>query len=143
MVVVPDASVILKWVLPHEEEPDWMAARLLLKGFIEGDHELVVPSLWFFEVGNTLSRRFEFGIADSMLTWLLQLHLPELEARAGWGPNAVSLASGRGVTFYDASYYAVAAQRGGVLVTADRRFMEKLGDDSVVVALDRFPEVIS
>jgi len=134
VLIVPDASVILKWVLPCEEEPDWDRARRLLEGFVEGETDMIVPSLWFFEAGNTLARRFGFDVADSMLHWLLELGIPERGPRS-WATTAVALAANRGVTFYDAAYYAVAVERGGVLVTADRRFVKTLGDDPAVVSL--------
>ncbi len=134
MLIVPDASVILKWVLPREEEPDWERARRLLEDFVDGETEMIVPSLWFFEAGNTLTRRFGFEVADSMLHWLMELQIPE-QAPRSWATTAVALAANRGVTFYDAAYYAVAVERGGVLVTADQRFIRTLGDDPSVVAL--------
>ena len=45
-VIVPDASVILKWVLPAGEEPFAGEAHHLLEQFVAGDQMLVVPSLW-------------------------------------------------------------------------------------------------
>ena len=56
-LVVPDASVILKWVLPSGEEPDLGQALALRDSIANGHVRAVVPSLWVYEVGNTLARR--------------------------------------------------------------------------------------
>ena len=45
-IFVPDASVILKWVLREEEDHDYAFA--LLKGWINQEHEFILPSLWLY-----------------------------------------------------------------------------------------------
>jgi hypothetical protein len=51
-LVVPDASVLLKWVLPEEGEP-WVGEALRLRDDFEtGRADLLVPSLWYYEAGN-------------------------------------------------------------------------------------------
>ncbi len=57
-VVVPDASVILKWALPSCDEPDADRALLLRNAIRDDLVRAVVPSLWLYEVGNTVARRF-------------------------------------------------------------------------------------
>ena len=39
------------------------------------------------------------------------------------------------VTFYDASYLAVAVEAGAVLVTADEKFVKKMGKGESLAAL--------
>ena len=56
-LVVPDASVILKWVLPSKDEPNLGQALELRDSIADGRVRAIVPSLWFYEVGNTLARR--------------------------------------------------------------------------------------
>ena len=53
MIVIPDASVLLKWVLPGDDEQDGDAALSLRAEAVSGSVELVVPQLWLYEVGNT------------------------------------------------------------------------------------------
>ncbi len=142
VVVVPDASVILKWVLPRDEEPGWNRARAILDRFVLGKLELAVPSLWYFEVGNTLSRRFGMNPGAGLLCWLRELVLSEVSPAEGWGRTAVGLVADYGVTFYDAAYLAVAMARRGTLVTADSAFVRKMGPRPGLALLDRFdPEV--
>ena len=138
VVVVPDASVILKWVLPRDEEPGWNRARRILDRFVLGKLELAVPSLWYFEAGNTLSRRFGTNPGAGLLRWLRELALPEVPPAEDWGKTAVGLVADHGVTFYDASYLAVAMALGGTLVTADSAFVRKVGPRPGLALLDRF-----
>ena len=58
VIVTPDASVPLKWVLPGDDEQDTEAALALRDDAAAGNLDLVVPQLWIYEVGNTLVRWF-------------------------------------------------------------------------------------
>ena len=124
MTVVPDASVLLKWVLPGEDEPDTGAARSLREEAVAGTIALVVPQLWIYEVGNTLARRFPER-AGALLTSLVDFQLAETRLDARWRKQAVSLAGTYGVTFYDAAYHATALVHDGVFVTADERYVRR------------------
>ena len=57
-IVVPDASVLLKWTLAGDDEHELEQALKLRDAAVHGEVALKVPSLWLYEVGNTLSRRF-------------------------------------------------------------------------------------
>ena len=70
-IVVPDASVILKWVLPSADEPDLGLALALRDDIAGGRVRAVVPHLWLYEVGNTLTRR-QPDRADRALNALLR-----------------------------------------------------------------------
>ena len=47
-VVVPDASVILKWVLPSADEPDTERALALRDAIAVGDVRALAPELWVY-----------------------------------------------------------------------------------------------
>ena len=121
---VPDASVLLKWVLPGDDEEDTAAALALRDGAVAGTLDLVVPQLWIYEVGNTLARRFPDD-ADQLLESLVDLGLTEARLDRVWRIRTVSLAVEYGVTLYDAAYHAVALELGGVFVTADERYVRR------------------
>jgi predicted nucleic acid-binding protein len=138
-MLVPDASVILKWVLssPDEEDRDralrlrdaWLAERVLL----------VVPSLWVYEVGNIVGRR-EPKLAAPLLGALLELQLDELPM-SRWYRRALALMHRHAVTFYDAAYHAVALETEGTMVTADTAYVRKASRSGALVPLgelDRF-----
>ena len=124
MIVTPDASVLLKWVLRGDDEQDTEVALALRDEAAVGNLDLVVPQLWIYEVGNTLARQFPAD-ADALLASLADFGLAEARLDSNWRRRAVSLALTYGVAFYDAAYHAVALGLGGVLVTADERYVRR------------------
>ena len=127
MIVTPDASVLLKWVLPGDDEQDEQdtdAALALRDEAVAGILDLVVPQLWIYEVGNTLARRFP-NDAGELLASLADFGLNEARLDSKWRVRAVSLSVTYGVAFYDAAYHAVALGLGGVFVTADERYVRR------------------
>ncbi len=124
MIVTPDASVLLKWVLPGDDEQDTDAALALRDEAVGGTLELVVPQLWIYEVGNTLARRFPDD-ADELLASLVDFGLTEARLDTDWRTRAVALSATYGVAFCDAAYHAVALGLDGVFVTADERYVRR------------------
>ena len=124
MIVTPDASVLLKWVLPGDDEQDTDAALALRDEAVAGAVDLVVPQLWIYEVGNTLARRFPDD-AEELLASLTDFGLTEAKLDSRWRTRTVSLSVTYGVAFYDAAYHAVALGLGGVFVTADERYVRR------------------
>ena len=134
MIVTPDASVLLKWVLPGDDERDGDAALSLRDEAVAGTVELVVPQLWIYEVGNTLARRFP-DQAGEMLASLVDFGLTEARLDARWRTRTVALAVTYEVAFYDAAYHAVALSCGGVFVTADERYVRRAANAGNVSSL--------
>ncbi|WP_287601687.1 type II toxin-antitoxin system VapC family toxin [Thiothrix sp.] len=123
-ICIVDASVLLKWLLPSEQEDYLEQAFVLRDALVRGEIDVVVPALWRFEVGNTLCRLMP-DYAQELLALCADLGLQEVKNEA-WIQEAVRLATNYPVTFYDASYHAVAKLLGGVLVTADKRHVDKV-----------------
>jgi len=117
--VVVDASVAVKWYL--KEEHGDKALRLL-----SGDFDLIVPHLFFAEIGNVLWKRRRRGeLEDDLIANILAaLDKVPCEVRADRPllPLAMELAKGLDRTVYDSLYLAAAIDTGARLVTADRRF---------------------
>lgn len=134
-IYVPDASVILKWVLPSRNEPFAEAAQALRDAFVAGDLELAVPTLWLFEVGNTLTRKYPQQ-ADELLGTLESLQIPEAQPTPEWRSIAVRLAVQHQATFYDAAYHALAILRNGGFVTADEKYFDRLRSEPHVRHLE-------
>jgi len=61
-VIVPDASVALKWRLDDEEYVD--QARTMLLDFSRGRIELVGPDLFFVEISNGMKVAVRMGRID-------------------------------------------------------------------------------
>ena len=124
-IFVPDASVILKWVLDAEDEPGHAAANHVLERWQQGELGLAVPTLWVYEIGNVLCLKRP-GDAAEVLIALCNLGLSEVPLSAGLIQQAVALSTRHGITFYDAAYLAVAVEKGAMLLTADGRFVRRL-----------------
>lgn len=122
-VLVPDASVLLKWVLRSEDEPGGDRALELKAAWLADACELVVPSLWVFEVGNILGLKRP-AAAASLLQAMLDLGIRE-EAPHGYAAAIVALMREHAVTFYDAAYHALAIRHRGTMITADRAYVKR------------------
>jgi len=117
-VVVPDASVILKWVLPPADESDVEQAIRLRDAIANGQARAILPSLWIYELGNTLARRVPKS-AEAILGALTRFDFYIGAESRNWMLQSLDLTRRYGVTFYDAAYHALAIIHQGVFVTAD------------------------
>ncbi|MBI3044684.1 MAG: type II toxin-antitoxin system VapC family toxin [Betaproteobacteria bacterium] len=136
-IVVPDASVLLKWVVPTTEEGRDRALQLR-EAAVAGEITLMVPSLWLYEVGNTLARRFP-DQAGQLLEVLVAFGLIERGATDPWRRQVLKLTRDYGVTFYDAAYHALAAVESGIFVTADSEYVLRTRAAGAVSLLGDYP----
>ena len=121
-IVVPDASVILKWALPSDVEPDADRTILIRKAILDDVVRAMVPGLWIYEVGNTIARRFP-NDATAWLSALVKFGLEEAPVTQQWLTQVLQLTACYPVSFYDAAYHATALVHGGTFVTADERYV--------------------
>jgi predicted nucleic acid-binding protein len=134
-LLVPDASVVLKWVLPSDDEPDADKALLLRAAVLEETVKAVLPGLWLYEVGNTIARRFPEHAA-AWLSALMKFGLEESLPSPRWLAKTLELTGRYQVSFYDATYHALALIHHGQFVTADARYVDRTSESGGVVALD-------
>ena len=134
---ITDASVILKWVFNTPKEVDSDAALILLNSWVNGDCELVLPSLWLYEVGNIVGRNIPDKAADFM-EMLIEYRIEETPVTALIAQRTLAIMADCGVTFYDAVYHAIAFERKGTLVTADAAYLKKAGKLGNAVLLADF-----
>jgi predicted nucleic acid-binding protein len=134
---ITDASVILKWVFNTPKEVDSDAALILLNSWVNGDCELVLPSLWLYEVGNIVGRNIPDKAAEFM-EMLIEYRIEEAPVTALIAQRTLSIMADCGVTFYDAVYHAIALERKGTLVTADAAYLKKAGKLGNAVLLADF-----
>lgn len=121
-IYVPDSSVLLKWVLPPQNE-QWLLQSLSVReAMLEDRIRLLVPTLWLFEVGNTLSRKTP-SASPALLSMLTRIGLTEADMTPEVRTTAFELCATYGVTFYDACYHALAIARGGIFLTADEKHL--------------------
>jgi predicted nucleic acid-binding protein len=133
-LVVPDASVLLKWVLPSNDEPDTDKALLLRAAIVHEAVRSLVPPLWLYEVGNTVARRFPMH-AGAWLSALMKFGIKEAPPSPPWLAKTLELTGRYEVSFYDAAYHALALIHGGLFVTADAQYVSRVTEPGNVVAL--------
>lgn len=138
MIVIPDASVILKWVLPRNISPFQDQALAIRDAALADKISLIVPPLWRYEVGNTLTRL----VPDNALQLIVlceSVGLDEVKADNKWLGIAVDLVRQSKVSFYDAAYHALAVTQSAVFVTADEKYVRKSKHPSHVCLLKDWP----
>jgi predicted nucleic acid-binding protein len=140
-----DASVGAKWFWPDED--DCGEALALLELFGAGRIAIIVPELFFSEMGNLLlvaARRLRVPAATAVAS-LQELDRLGLErfSSAGQLRSAMAFAQHLRVSFYDALYLATAEVAGVPLVTCDQRLVSTVSGQldwvmSPTAALTRF-----
>lgn len=135
-LIVPDASVIIKWVL-RNDEADREKAFLILSGWLEGKYEIFLPSLWFFEVGNIISRR-EPRLANEIMKRLLDFEFNEVKMTEPLLNLTLDLVADKKATFYDAIYHAIAIHEKGRFVTADKDYFDRVNVKGSIQLLKNF-----
>lgn len=133
MVIVPDASVLLKWSLDSPAEKDQEKAHAIRQGWLAGRHRIVLPSIWGYEVGNILGRK-QARLARELLEIYFGYGFEE-ERAADLYERAFDIMNAIEVTFYDAAYHAVALKHRGIYISADDKYVRKAFPLGHVIAL--------
>ncbi len=124
-VIVPDASVMLKWAFnPMPGEQDGAKAETLLEGWVAGKYDILLPGLWVFEVANVLGLKVP-DMASALMEIFIDYRFSTVEITQPLCIKAFDIMKQCGVTFYDAVYHAVAIKQKGLLVTADEAYYRK------------------
>jgi predicted nucleic acid-binding protein len=112
-----DASIALKWFLPVDREPDGELARTAI-----GHLAMRTTTLAVYEVGNILTRHSGWTASRiaTGLGVLEEICGDPIELVPEDRHPAARLALEHKLTFYDASYVAIAHRTGRRLLSADR-----------------------
>jgi len=124
--IVVDTSVLIKWIKTQNEELV-NEARRLLNEVETKPLDVHVPALLLYEIGNILlliTRLDPHGLANAIghleaLPFIVAPPATPLLSRPARLGRELSL------TFYDASFLAVAVELDCPLITADRRLFER------------------
>ena len=130
-----DASVAFKWLIPDAAEEDVSAAKAILVDHMEGRVAITVPALLYYEVANILLFGRSKPPVDEAAEALRDLYSIPLEVAVpapDTADAALRLASDHGLSYYDASYVALAETLDCALITADLRLVRRLGTDERV-----------
>ncbi|HJT20878.1 MAG TPA: type II toxin-antitoxin system VapC family toxin [Nitrospira sp.] len=135
MIVVPDASVILKWVLEKDTEPGYSQAAMLQEALLAETIEIRIPTLWRYEVGNVLGLK-KPRMAMELMSALLAYEFEEIPLRTEYALDVLKhMQDVPGVTFYDAAYHVLALRTKGLYVTADNIYVRRAKDKGHVTLL--------
>jgi predicted nucleic acid-binding protein len=122
-MLVVDASVAVKWFIVEPGRPE--ARRLL-----DGGNRLVAPELIVAEVVNVVWKRLMAHAVDRLQAADVPRELPRLFAElcplATLAERALAIAEELRHPAYDCFYLALAEAKEARLVTADRRFAQRL-----------------
>ncbi len=129
--LVIDASVILKWYLPDEEFAQ--KALNILYRHVSGEIALYAPTILPYEILNALIVAERMGRVNEEVTKnafnaFLDLEINFLNPFLDY-QDIISLARTFDRSVYDASYLAVANERGIDFVTGDKRLFNAVSKE--------------
>ncbi len=123
--IVADSSVIVKWINQIDEKLLEQADKLLTDAQSDSI-TLLAPELSKYEIGNALlKKKLDLPLAyESLVTvYLLPItFIPESEELA---KETYRIAQRAGITYYDASFIALAKQESASLVTDNPKHQSK------------------
>jgi len=126
-----DASVGAKWASPDIVEPLADQAYRFLSAHAAGHFQVIVPDLFWLEIGSFLWKSAKRGtitpaLAERALEAMLHRGFPTVSSRP-FLPEAFKIAADFDRTIYDSTYVAMAIVTGRELITADERLVNALG----------------
>ena len=139
--LVPDASVVLKWVL-REEGKDAESALSVFRDFADGLLDIVTHHLWLYEVANVLVLKADLKESLRSLDFLLDQDFRVIELSRQTTHLTCKMALDFGVTYYDASYHALAIQERAQFITADERYYRKARTHGSILLLKDYESLV-
>ena len=133
--IVLDASVILKAVLPKENEVEERSTLKIFEKYRKGEIEIIVPIFWVFEIGNTLSRKLPLEKVQLAFALLLSQGFKEYNLSHSELLEIGKFSSQNRVSFYDASYHRLAHFIDAIFVTADKKYFEQFKEDKHITLI--------
>jgi len=128
--MVIDASVAIKWATPLAREPFTDESVRLLKRYVDGEVDFIVPDVFWAEVGNVLwkgtrQNRWRQGEAESVAADMRARDFTTVSSLVLL-PEAMKIAFAHDRAVYDCLYVALAVQSKTELITGDERLANAL-----------------
>jgi predicted nucleic acid-binding protein len=128
--VVLDCSVAIKWAIPSAREPLTDESLRLLRRYVNGEIEFIVPDVFWAEVGNVLwkgtrQNRWRQDEAESVAADMQARDFTTVPSLMLL-PEALKIAFAHDRAVYDCLYVALAVQSKTELITADERLANAL-----------------
>ena len=122
-ILVLDASVLIKWII-LETEGRALVEEMKIQ-YLKGEIGIHIPGFALWEVNNYLGRN-NSSIAITLFSQLQMYHFEEHHLTLEVTSIAFEIMhSTPKISFYDASYHALALSTGGTFVTADKGYYNK------------------
>ncbi len=123
--IIVDANVVVKWFI---DEIDSIKAKILRDKFVEGEIELLVPSLLYFEVLNALkySKLFNQDELSDAGESLDNYGFIAVPIKKDIREQMIKVAVEHEISIYNASYLGITIVKEGILCTADEIIIKKL-----------------
>lgn len=125
-MIVIDSSVVFKWF--DETEEGSAQALQILHDHLSKNNDIFVPGLILYEVTNAWSTKsvlkFEEIIGNLKLLKKYSLKIKEVDFNIL--EKAISISKKYKVSVYDAVYAVLAKEKKCLLITADKKFAEKV-----------------
>ncbi|MBV9081506.1 MAG: type II toxin-antitoxin system VapC family toxin [Acidobacteriaceae bacterium] len=130
---VLDASVAAKWFVRDPSEELAEEADTLLAEYARARADLIVPDLFWPEIGSVLSKAARQGrlsnrLASKAISELLLQALETVSSRNLLQP-AFEMATQFACSVYDCIYVALAFESDRTFITVDKRLVNALGAD--------------
>jgi predicted nucleic acid-binding protein len=128
--LVVDASVAIKWAIPSAREPFTDEAVRLLKRYVDGEIDFIVPGVFWAEIGNVLWKgtrqsRWRQDEAEAVAADMKAREFVTVPSFILL-PEALRIAFAHDRAVYDCMYVALAVQSKTNLITADERLANAL-----------------
>jgi predicted nucleic acid-binding protein len=141
--VIVDVSAAAKWFLPPEREQYLPQARRLFVQHRDGEIQLVVPELFWPELGNVFWKavrrnRWPLAAAKAELDRALRLGIETAGRSRELLDVAFTVATVYDCSVYDATYVALAKRERITLITADEKLVRSLDGHFAVRSLAAF-----
>lgn len=134
MIVVLDASVLIKWFI---KESDSEIALHFKDSLLQSKFDILVPDLALYEILNVL--RFKCVFSEEAIKIILpaifELGLEIITPSQQLLEDALRLSFATELSIYDCVYLALANELGVNLITADKRIVRQAGPLSKVKSL--------
>jgi predicted nucleic acid-binding protein len=136
--IIPDSSVIAKWMLLDEDNVKALDIKNL---FVTGQLSIALPALTFYEVNNLLrsavkSQRIEPEEALRAFDDFLALNLTSYSS-GSLLKKALRIALNFDISTYDASYLALAEELKSQFITTDQKLLNKV-ESKFIIKLEDF-----
>lgn len=131
--IIIDASIIIKWLLPDEEDAQ---ALRIKQDFNENRVTINIPHFTYYEIGNVLKTAVKRERIKEDIATKLYSSFIDLEFIAYAMSDLFTLALFKSIDFdisyYDASYIALSEYLQIPFITADQKLLKKVTNKFII-----------